>query len=100
MKARSGLPVPLAVKQVWKSGPMKLRRFLWNICSSCLPCGLQVLWLNAVCAALRSAMRYTGMFVWLKSVFMSAYGRPVLGLAYVVEMRIGPRGVKIFTARK
>ena len=45
-------------------------------------------------------MRYTGMFVWLKSVFMSAYGRPASGLAYVVAMRIDPLGVYSFTERK
>ena len=54
-RIRSGLPVPVWVKVVGKSGPRKrsrLRRVSW--CSSC-PCWLLVVCLNVVCLALKSA---------------------------------------------
>lgn len=57
VKARSGLPVPLPVKQVWKSGPRK--RSLLSVMSWCswLPCALLFAWLSVRCCAFRSARR-------------------------------------------
>ena len=67
----SGLPVPVAEKQVGKSGPRYCKCFRVISVCSCLPCSLLLVWCSVRCRVLMSARKYTGVLLLLKMLFRS-----------------------------